>query len=173
MKENKSIIIFLIKAIGLYLLWFLIYDLWLKKTGVFDDLVVDNVVYFCVQILTGLGYMINVDYHSLGIPGGAAQVFVGSGCNGVEMMALFAGFVIIFEGNWKHKLWFIPLGIIILHFLNILRVISLMFIAHDSLESLDFNHKYTFTIILYILTFVGWMIWVKYFSKTKKSAKNF
>jgi hypothetical protein len=32
---------------------------------------------------------------------------------------------------------------------------------------LDFNHKYTFTIILYCFTFLGWYLWVKYFANVQ------
>lgn len=172
MKANKSIIIFLLKAIGLYLLWFLIYDLWIKRVGYIDILIVDNIVYFAAEILEGLGYMINVNHHKLGIHDGVANVFVGTGCNGLEMIALFAGFILIFSGSWKNKIWFIPLGIIILHFLNIIRVISLIFIGRYSLESLNFNHHYTFAIIMYCIVFGGWMIWVKYFSGIENSKNN-
>ena len=168
MKANKSIIIFLLKALGLYLLWFLTYDLWIKRVGFVDILIVDNIVYFCAEILDGLGYMINVNNHRVGIHGGQSDIFVATGCNGLEMMALFAGFVSIFTGNWKNKIWFIPLGLLILHFLNIFRVISLIFIGKNSIDNLHFNHHYTFTIIMYGIVFVGWMIWVKYFSKMDK-----
>ena len=117
--------------------------------------------------------MIYVDDQTVGIYGGLANVFIATGCNGIEMMALFAGFVLIFEGSWKHKIWFIPLGVIILHGLNILRVLSLIFIGRNSLENLEFNHKYTFTILLYLITFLFWMIWVKYFSILRdKKIKN-
>ncbi|PCJ26000.1 MAG: hypothetical protein COA97_06740 [Flavobacteriales bacterium] len=169
MKSNKFVLIFLIKAIALYVFWYLVYDLWLKKVGIIDNLIVDNMIYVVYEILTAFGYLLNVDYHTIGIGGGVTSVFIATGCTGIELMALFAGFVIIFEGNWKNKLWYIPLGLLILHFLNILRVIALMFIGRYSQEMLEFNHKYTFTIVMYIITFIGWMIWVKYFSKINDS----
>ena len=171
MKTNKFIIIFLIKAIGLYLLWYFIYDLWLKKVGTLDTWIIDSIVYFSVNILEFFGYILFVDYHSIGLPDAYSNVFVGNGCNGLELFALFTGFILIFKGSWKYKLWFIPLGIIIIHFLNVLRVIGLIFSGRVSVNFLEFNHKYTFTIIMYIITFIGWMIWVKYFSTriTEKS----
>jgi exosortase/archaeosortase family protein len=169
MKANKFIIFFLLKAIAVYIAWYLIYDLWLEKVGAFDNWIVDYLVYFSVSILELFNYILIVDYHTMGIDGAASHVLVGTGCNGVELYALFAGFVLIFEGSWKHKLWFIPVGVFVLFFFNVFRIIALAITGLYSAELLDFNHKYTFTIIMYILTFIGWMLWVKYFSvKDKK-----
>jgi len=164
MKANKFIIIFLLKALALYLTWFCVYDLWLKKDGVLDNLIIDNLVYLSIQILYFFDYMMYVDYHSIGIYGAVINVKVGSGCNGLELFALFAGFVFIFDGPWKHKLWFIPLGILMIHLLNVGRILGLIFSGVVSKTLLDFNHKYTFTIVMYFLTFIGWMIWVKCFT---------
>jgi len=165
LKTNKFIIFFLIKAIGLYILWYVIYDLWLRKVGIIDTWVIDSIVYFSVNILEAFGYMLFVDYHSIGLAETYSNVYIRNGCNGMELFALFTGFILIFKGSWKHKLWFIPFGVIIIHFLNILRVIALIFSGKVSVHFLEFNHKYTFTIIMYIITFIGWMIWVKYFSE--------
>ncbi len=172
MKTNKFILYFIIKAIGLYLLWYFIYDLWLKKSGEFDNWIVDKIVYTTYTLLTFLNYNLNVDNHVIGIHSGSSNVFVASGCNGLELYILFAGFVLIFEGSWKHKTWFIPLGVIIIYFFNVLRVAALVINGFYSRELLDFNHKYTYTILMYILTFMGWMIWVKYFANIKKKGND-
>jgi len=168
MKANKFIIFFLLKALVLYLIWFFIYDLWLLKVGILDNMIVDNLVYLSVNLLEAFDYILYVDYQRVGIYGAAMNVKVGSGCNGLELFALFAGFILIFEGNWKHKIWFIPLGIIVIHLLNVGRVLALIFSGNVSVSLLNFNHKYTFTIIMYIITFIGWMVWVKYFSNKSK-----
>jgi len=166
MKSNKFIIYFLLKAIALYAAWYCTYDLWLKKVGVLDNKIIDSIVYFSANILETFGYILFIDYHKIGIAGSEVSALVGRGCNGLELFALFAGFVLIFEGSWKNKIWFIPLGVVIIHFLNVLRVIGLVLSGNISSELLHFNHKYTFTIIMYIITFIGWIIWVKYFAKS-------
>ena len=168
MKSNKFIRLFLAKAILLYIIWYVGYDLYLKKVGVLDNLIVDNLVYLSFEILTFFRFNLNLDYHTLSIIDSSVTVFVGSGCNGLELFALFTGFIIAFKGSWMKKLWFIPVGILIIHFFNILRVISLVLVARFSPLWLDFNHKYTFTIILYCLTFLLWMVWAKYFAITMK-----
>jgi exosortase family protein XrtF len=167
MKSNKFIIIFLVKAILIYIIWYVGYDLWLKKVGSLDNFIVENVVYLTFETLTFFNFNVNLDYHKIWIDQASMAVIVGSGCNGLELFALFTGFILAFTGSWKHKLWFIPLGILIIHFFNVLRIIALTLNGLFSPSMLRFNHKYTFTIILYCLTFFGWMLWVKYYSNTK------
>jgi exosortase/archaeosortase family protein len=168
MKANKFIILFLLKALLLYIVWFCTYDLWLKKIGVLDNFIIDNLVYLSVNFLEMFDNVLYVDYHTVGIYGAYSSVNVGTGGNALELFVLFLGFILIFEGSWKAKIWFIPLGVIIIHLLNVVRILSLIFIGTVSKSLLEFNHKYTFTIIMYVITFIGWMIWVKYFaSKTK------
>ncbi|MCC6684896.1 MAG: exosortase family protein XrtF [Bacteroidia bacterium] len=95
-------------------------------------------------------------------------VGVGRPCNGLELFALFAGFVLAFPGNWKHKLWYIPAGVLVIHILNVMRVASLTLIQLNYPQYLQFNHKYTFTVLVYALTFGLWMIWVNKFSAVNK-----
>ena len=57
------------------------------------------------------------------------------------------------------KLGFIPLGILILHGANIGRVVVLARIQATSPEWLEFNHDYTFTVLIYGLVFALWYLW--------------
>ncbi|MGB0882630.1 MAG: hypothetical protein ACPGSO_06720 [Vicingaceae bacterium] len=156
------------KAILLYIVWFCTYDLWLKKVGAVDDAIIDSLVYLTANFLEFFDYMIYVDHHKIGLHGAYSIVFVGKGCNALELFALFSGFILIFEGNWRNKLWYIPLGVTVIHLLNVGRILALIFLGTISKSLLEFNHKYTFTIIMYIVTFIGWMIWVKYFANKSK-----
>ena len=46
-------------------------------------------------------------------------VWIGEPCNGIKIFGLFTIFIISFKGKWSKKIWFIPLGILCLHFLKI------------------------------------------------------
>jgi exosortase/archaeosortase family protein len=59
------------------------------------------------------------------------------------------------------------LGILIIHLLNIIRVIALTLLAYKAPEYLDFNHTYTFTILVYSVVFILWMIWALKISKVQ------
>lgn len=168
MKSNRFITLFISKALVLYLLWYFIYEQWLAKVGWLDNFIINHLVATTLYLLKFLGYTTFVYEHTFGIDG-SNGVFIGTPCNGLELMALFVGFVLIFSGSWKNKLWFIPLGIVIIHLMNIVRLLILTIIAKIAPETLDFNHKYTFTVLLYVLVFLGWVIWVNKFAlKTNK-----
>lgn len=92
-----------------------------------------------------------------------------SACNGLVLMMLFAGFIIAFPGPWKHKLWFIPLGIVIIHVVNILRVAALGWNYVSASRSFEFNHKYTFELVVYCVIFLMWMWWSNQYANLKRN----
>ncbi|MBC7864741.1 MAG: archaeosortase/exosortase family protein, partial [Bacteroidia bacterium] len=99
-------------------------------------------------------------------PGNYQGVWIGYACNALSLFVLFSFFIISFPGNWLKKLWFIPVGILLVHLLNILRVFALVLIAHHHYDFLSFNHTYTFTILVYAFIFGLWMWWVNKYAKT-------
>ncbi len=54
---------------------------------------------------------------------------------------------------------------------NVLRVAALSLNHMYSRGTVDFNHKYTFTVLVYAFIFFLWHLWVKYFSSLKKTIK--
>ena len=96
------------------------------------------------------------------------SICVGTGCSGLELYLLFFGFILLMKGSWKDKIWFIPLGFLTILALNIIRIVVLSIIYYYVPQYLNFNHKYTFVIIVYAAMFGLWIFWVKKFS-TKKT----
>lgn len=162
---------FLLKAGLLYVFFYFIYELILKKYTSFDQYFIRIIINACELILSFLNYKtfssreIN-DFQVFGIDG-SNGVWIGGPCNGVTLMFLFAIFIIAYPGNFKHKLWYLPIGIILVYSLNLFRIVSLSLIAYYKPSYLEFNHTYTFTFIAYSFVFFLWMVWVNKFSKTK------
>ena len=102
---------------------------------------------------------------------GSSGVWVGNECNGLVLFALFLIFIFWFPGPLRSKLWFIPFGLAAIHLLNVLRIVALCLIVNWRPEYLEFNHTYTFTILVNGAMFLLWIWWAKSFSgiKTKKS----
>ena len=80
-------------------------------------------------------------------------VWIGEPCNGVKIFGLFTLFILAFPGSWKKKLWFIPLGIFIVHTANAIRIALLTIMSAENPKALDFNHNITFQVIVYGLNF--------------------
>jgi exosortase family protein XrtF len=108
---------------------------------------------------------------TLGIDG-THGLWIGDPCNGITLFALFTGFVIAYPGPVKRKIWFIPLGLFAIHIVNILRIVALAFITLYAPSYLEFNHTYTFTIIVYSFVFFLWMLWANKFSKPEEPTSN-
>jgi hypothetical protein len=83
MKSNKFILLFLGKAFFLYLIWYIGYDLWLKKVGFLDGFIVDNLVFLSFETLSFFNFNVNIDHHRMWIDQSNSAIIVVSGCNGV------------------------------------------------------------------------------------------
>jgi exosortase/archaeosortase len=125
MKWLKSdIAIFLYKVAGIYILWYLIYELWLLPAGWLDAWLCKNVAGMGYNALHLLGYEAFVNGRHVGVIG-TAGVFLVDGCSGITAIGLFIGFVVAYPGRWVPRILFIIAGIIIIYLVNIVRIIGL------------------------------------------------
>jgi len=100
------------------------------------------------------------------------SVGVGNSCNGLEVMALFIGFLLIVPGNWQRKTGYMFFGLALIYGANVVRVILLGYNYMENPQTFEFNHKYTYKIAVYAVVFLLWVLWVEKLSglKWKKSA---
>lgn len=81
-------------------------------------------------------------------------------CNGLELMVLYAGFIICFSGGVRRKIIFIVCGVVGLYFINVLRCAFLGYIGIEYPQHFEIAHKYVFNIVVYVFTFLLWVIYV-------------
>ncbi|NQY66561.1 MAG: archaeosortase/exosortase family protein [Flavobacteriales bacterium] len=152
----KSLLI----AVGIYFSWYVVYDLFLHPHGGLDKIIVRNSIGISEFFLNLFGFETFSNSRVLGIES-TMGLWVGDPCNAIPLMAIYAGFIIALPGNIKKKIIVIPLGIIAIHILNIIRIFSLCIILLKAPFTLDFNHTYTFSLVIYGCIFFFWMFWVK------------
>lgn len=114
-----------------------------------------------VILLRILGYGAETfDLRNIDLYDSVINVHVRNFCLGIDMMAMFTALVISFPGKWKNRLWFIPLGLLGIQFINIVRVTILCittvhFDYHQFVDHHDiFNGLAT---IFIFLMFVKWV----------------
>lgn len=176
-KSNKALIRFLVSALIIYIFWYVIYELWLHPWAKLDLLVINNLIFLSSAFLSFTGYdLIDFPYNesirAMGIDG-THGLWIGDPCNGLTIFALFAGFIIAYPGKkltWK--LIYIPMGLISIHLFNVLRIIGLSLITYYAPEFLEFNHTYTFTIIIYSYVFLLWYFWASSTRFRKEEVKD-
>lgn len=168
---------FFLVAGGLYLGWYLFYEFVLHPGGALDQAVIDSLVVWSGGILTALGHTLipepeNAEQiRTIGIQGGHL-LWIGEACNGLGLFAVYLIFLIAYPGPWRHKLWFAALGLLTIHFINALRIAALCIVVSIDYELLNFNHDYTFYVVVYGWVFLLWYIWVKRFSSRYGARTN-
>ncbi|WP_223649439.1 exosortase X [Hymenobacter psoromatis] len=162
---------FLLVAAGLYLAWLVGYEGFIGPEGHFDALLSVNIAAASARLLRLLGFAAG---HAAGTTlltmDGLPAVYVGAPCDGLVLYALFAGFIIAFPGPTRPKLWFVPMGIAALYLLNIGRVAALALNHHYAHRSVDFNHHYTFSFVVYAFICLLWMLWVRQYGSPAAEA---
>jgi exosortase/archaeosortase family protein len=93
--------------------------------------------------------------------GGYVQV--NESCSGLKQFYQIIVLFVLFPGPWRHKLWFIPISILIMHFINILRIVILSIMVLWKPEYWDFTHDWILRPGFYVVIFGLWVIWVERF----------
>ena len=171
---ERRIIRFVITFLGIYLSWMLLYEWLIHPWGKLDTLVINDSSQWALYLLEKLHYPTfignNPTIRTIGIDG-THGLWIGDPCDGITLFALFTSFILAYPGSWKHKLWFIPAGITLIHTLNIIRITSLCIVVLKKPEWLEFNHTYLWQIFMYGFVFLLWFAWIKKFSRTEIKTK--
>jgi exosortase/archaeosortase family protein len=137
------------------------------------DLLISFILKTSKYFIELLGYQCWIDNRL--IYSTKVSLYMDDACIGINLMFLFAAFISLLPGALKHKLWYIPSGLIIIILLNCLRVVFI-FINMSRSGSytlfMDVHDLYTYPVLVF--TFLMWMIWINKFFKThaKKSQKT-
>lgn len=166
--KKDPLLRFLFVGFSLFVGWLLAYYLVLHPHTGLDRAVIDSLIQNAGRMLEGLGYQLLPEpdpenYRTIGVQGGT-PLWIGDPCNGVMVMAVFVIFILAYPGPWKHRTWFAPLGVFIVHMINAARVSALSVIVTYNYNWLSFNHDYTFYVVVYGCVFLLWWLWVKRFS---------
>jgi len=92
-------------------------------------------------------------------------------CSGIQQMLQFALLILLYPGPWKHKTWYIPMGAILIHLTNVIRISGLCIVMANWPNHWKFAHDYPFRIIFYVVIFFLWVIWNDRFYHQQSKAK--
>jgi exosortase family protein XrtF len=88
-------------------------------------------------------------------------ISIADNCNGLELMVLYAAFIVCMPGSWKRKLIFILAGIPLLHLANLARCMGLVGMHLQWPGYFDFAHHYLFKIMVYAISFLLWVWYLR------------
>lgn len=172
-RQYRPFFIFLFKFFAVYAALTIIYSLYLNQ---FDSLIVFEVDNFTQlvarqvqQLLLWLHYECSITIHNsqASIKLFLDHVYVArvvEGCNALSVIILFAAFVVAFSGRFRHTVFFILGGSVLIHILNVIRIALLSIALLHYPEYQEFLHGVVFPLFIYGVVFGLWVIWVNKFS---------
>lgn len=102
--------------------------------------------------------------------GGWARVIVAPECASLKQWLHWVFLMVIFPGPWKHKLWYIPAGLVVIEWTNVVRVCGILLMQIPWPNSFHIAHDYIFKVFFYFIIFLMWVLWVeKFYNKSIKT----
>ncbi len=98
----------------------------------------------------------NIDMYDSSI-----NVHVRNFCLGIDMMAMFTALILSFPGKWKSRFWFIPLGFLGIHIINVCRVTALCIVTVHYGYSNFIDRHIVFNAVATLFIFLMFVQWVK------------
>ena len=92
-------------------------------------------------------------------------VSIEAGCNGVEAVLLLAAAVIAYPSSIKLKALGIGVGFFAIQTVNLVRIITLYYMAGWSPKVFEFFHLYLWQALIMLDVLVVWLIWLKQVGK--------
>jgi len=170
LKKYKPVILFLGKFFAFYIIGSFLYNQYL---GLFPDRL-DPVSTVITEQSTKILSLFQDDiliYYNEGYPradvmcNGDTLYYIIEGCNALSVIILFLAFLFAFKAPLKNYLWFVPLGIVIVHISNIFRIAFLGLIILNFPKYTKMAHDVIFPGWIYGTIVILWIIWVKYLAK--------
>lgn len=112
--------------------------------------------------------------------GGWARIIIAPECASLKQWMHWLFLMLIFPGPWRHKLWYIPAGLVVVEWTNVIRICGVLMMQiwwpniHIRLGGSDINtfqlaHDYIFKVFFYFVIFLMWVLWVEKFKDKPKA----
>ena len=165
--KNVRIGVFFAKALAIYGLWYVVYDLWLLPDGRLDQWLSHNVAWMTKNVMSLFGHE-SESIKRIVYVRNAGGVEVINGCNGLTTVGLFIGFVMAYPGKTWRRALFIPTGVLVIYATNVFRIVIMLFAKLYWPAAFDPLHGFGLTTIFYVTVFGLWVIWVNYGDATEE-----
>lgn len=118
-----------------------------------------HVAHVTEGILQILGFNISLKPDNvLSFPNGNGIQIIWA-CTGLKQAFIFTCIIAFSLGTWKKKIWFIPLGLLVIYLFNMFRIAFIAGCMENHPNWFEFLHLYAFKYIFYGLIFLIWVFW--------------
>lgn len=115
-----------------------------------------------IAVLHFLGYPINGSNNTISFPSGS-WLAINDSCSGFKQLLQALLLFLVYPGKIKHKLWFIPLAMVLMHLANIIRLTGVSLTMYYYPDRWEFSHDYVFRFVFYLILFLLWVWWEERF----------
>lgn len=133
----RFLIIYLV-LMGIF--WFLIGYRPVQNIFDINGRYTDFIIYVTVKLLGLAGIPTTTHGTIINLPSTSVEVVFG--CNGLEAVLIYAIAVLAFPSAWKHKLLGIILGFIMIQFINIIRILAVIYVLDNFHRVFEIVHVY-------------------------------
>ncbi|HMO61121.1 MAG TPA: exosortase/archaeosortase family protein [Ferruginibacter sp.] len=179
LKYNRQVRLFFIRLALLGTVWFFVYHLTLKPARTIDRPLTNFLaaaVTKCINVLSPsvpeITWKETASRNAQLVQNGKKVFGIWDVCNGIDLMYIYVGIIVLLPYSIKRKLVFSFVGIAAIILANIVRIGALYYIYMYQRKAFDFSHHYLFTILMYILIFYGWLLYTKKGILTPKKVTN-
>ena len=125
-------------------------DTWLSHVG----------VSMAAGILSFVGWDIESSARFVCIVGNRG-IEVQNGCNGLDLLGLYAGLIIAYPGSTKKRIYFLGGGLFLLFLANVFRISTFVLTNYYAPQFMDMYHEYSSFIIFYPIVLTLWYFWIE------------
>lgn len=164
----KSLIVFAVTLVVANMVWKLSVrgdeagvgdvTLWGMTVTPFFDVLVRNVTEAVYRLLCLTRDGITLTGTFIRFPEGHGNLIVWP-CTPVKQSFIWLCLMLTASGAWKHKLWYIPLGWVVIYGFNILRIYWICLITQNHPDLFHIIHGYVFKYLFYFVIFLMWVLW--------------
>ena len=90
---------------------------------------------------------------------GEKGVEINNGCNSLNLLGLYGGFIIAYPGPWKKRILFLMIGLSSLYFANVLRIAFFAVFNANLPQYWDAAHDYSSYVFFYPIVLLFWYLW--------------
>ncbi|OIP81049.1 MAG: hypothetical protein AUK44_10865 [Porphyromonadaceae bacterium CG2_30_38_12] len=80
-------------------------------------------------------------------------------CSGLKQAYIFTCIIAFSHGKFVKKMWFIPLGLVVVYFVNIIRIAAITALIEHHPEQFELLHEHIFKYAFYAFVFALWVWW--------------
>lgn len=130
----------------------------LLPDGRLDTFLSISCVNYAGDLLYFLGWDIEISGRVLTCVG-QKGVEINNGCNGLNLLGLYSGFIIAYPGPWKKRSLFMSGGLFILYIANIFRIAFFAVFNAVLPQYWDLAHDFSSYVFFYPIVLLFWYLW--------------